>query len=504
MVMRKLFPTIKPGCENWDAVLTEDARKIWQDIEGLWNTRQKNYNTSYGWKLRPRTPIGEIGIPALCSLITFGEENVLLLPSFESVGEDETDIEGVGRTSVILAALGISLPYAQIMGLEKSEIILRIDKLFEYFEPRNKRAKLIASDMAFLCFNNGSPQLVPIEAEQACFAWDLARHLFRFSQLDYKKGDHRKEKWRPMLVEIFERIPFPTIQKVYGDLNHSYEIHRVMILKRVKDIFKAPECRELRGRNKWYQLKTAMLVPLKHGSPFWAFLDSRKLQRCVNSFCKRLKRSSARVAVYEITYYWPSLTIPLFIYHDIANLLEKPTYKTQKDGDEIILRGISQHNALLFNKLPTASKVSLVARSHEKLLRDPCFWKSLASTPKKINLEFFLIHPDIASFVELRAYKDKPQGFLRKEVEANIEAIQRLAKKLRNVEITLALMATDPPFRLTLIDEEYLIFTGYVPTERTGEDTNFINVNTRLCEPIVTTFKIYIDELRERYKPEKV
>jgi len=486
---------IKP----WDSVLTDEAKQIWEDHERLWLS-VKGTETGIQKFLEPEMKGQVLGIPIICSLFTLGEKNILLLPSFDSVGEDAKDVEGIGRTEILLELLGVHLPYARIMGLEDTEVIQTVGEVIRYFEQRSFQCKMIVSDMGILTVKNYHLRLVPFRGEKIIFAWDIARHLFRLSHLEYQKGMHRRGEYRDLLCKIFANIPISSISPVYAELTQMggyHPIDRVVVIKRVIDRYQRPTVRILNEDEKLDLFKRSLCVARKHGSDFWQKLNFELFEKNVNAICSYTKKTILALPIYEITYYWPSLTIPLFIYQNIASLINNPQ-RTEIEHlrKEYILNGISEHNAVVLNHLCNASEVIFVARSHEKLLRDPAFWKNLmvTSKDKKVRVTFILLDPEVAEKNhKLRiAYQDKWEGFLAAEIRSNLSAIKRLALKISNLKLSIFLTRSDPVFRITLINNTILLLAGYKPVARTDENTSFLKFTAGENENILYAFKRYI------------
>jgi hypothetical protein len=505
----------KTQLKQWDSVLNGQAKKIWDELEHIWRSSQADAVADlqkFQKFLEPLSGEQLRGIPVLCSLIRIGEENILILPSFDSTGESPEDIEGIGRTGIMLELIGIHLPYARIMGLEPAEVIDAVPELLKYFKYHTSQYKLLVSDMAFLTLDKDGLRIVPLRGEKVAFAWDLARHIFRLSQLEYKRGLHRcPGEPRDLLCNIFKTIRISDLSPIYGDIFRTagyHTIDRVFVIKRLVDDYQEPIIRLIDKSEKLLLFKKSLRVPLKHGSEFWRTIDFKSFEKNIDIICFYAKKSILSLPIYEITYRWPTLTVPLFVYQNIASLIKNPkTIATESKRDIHILKGISQHNALVLDRISTASNIAFVARSHEKLLRDPAFWKALmvATKNRKVQALFVLLDPDEADKnpVLQITYSDKWKGFLAEEIKSNLQAITRLAKIIPNLELKTYLTKTDPLFRVTLINDSLLIFAGYQHGVRTNEMTRFFKITADDDERILYAFKRYLEKVVEQASPPK-
>ena len=86
--------------------------------------------------------------------------------------------------------------------------------------------------MIYLGSIGGKLTVVPTKGEQMSFVWDLARHIFRTTTLDYKTGDHRKYPGREKLYEIFKRIDLEQVNNIYGQIGKIYSIDEIILLNR--------------------------------------------------------------------------------------------------------------------------------------------------------------------------------------------------------------------------------------------------------------------------------
>lgn len=81
------------------------------------------------------------------------------------------------------------------------------------------------------------------------FIWDLARHVYRTTTLEYETGDHRRPPGRHKLLEIFNKIDFKAINGIYGQLNKICAISEVILLRRkIAGEPATPTRRELKKR----------------------------------------------------------------------------------------------------------------------------------------------------------------------------------------------------------------------------------------------------------------
>jgi len=447
-------------------------------------------------------------IDCICGVVIEGNEAIAILPS----GYSTLDIEGVGRSSLILRLLGITIPYGRLIGLDDSTLnsLKAVDVVFN--QPRSPY-RLLASDIAYIGNSAGRLSIVPTKGEKISFIWDLARHIFRLTELDYKTGDHRKEPGRAKLVEIFKRIPFSEFNNIFGDkLDAMYPLNKVIILNRsLVATPQPPTARRLEGDERKKHLRDAMLVSLKHGSDFWK-RDAEALKQRVEYILDRIDWNTMGPIV-DLTISHPDKIIPYYVFDEVEELIQKGELPKRRYGQAKVKvgRGIRYHNDTLITSVPNVDEIQILATSGEKLFSDTFFWKKLCQVKnRKFYLKMSLLDPT-SSAVEEReesAYTDKEkkgEGFLRKEIEENIATINRMSdyfeKRKSRVRIQCNLYNEQPLFRMTLIGGKRLLIAPYLKGKRTGYNTVFYDISADKESDLFYGFKKMYERIESTATP---
>jgi len=440
-------------------------------------------------------------IDCICASVTRGGRTTILLPS----GESEPNIEGVGRTAVLLNLLGLKFPYGRLIGLGLDDIrsLTAI--------PLDIRSVpwcyLLTSDMAWLGFSGNRLGMIPTNGEPMSSLWDLARHLYRTTELEYKTGDHRSEPGRLKLIEIFDRIPVESLFSRFGRIDQLYPVDEVIIIRRNYGAPSMPVRRELTGQERLEQLRKSLRTPQRHGSPFW-HRSQQKVDEYVDYITSSLDLDKIS-SISEISYSYPELVIPNYIFDGIAELIKNGKQRIQPEIPEKknIVVGIGYHNYHVTRGLQDADEVRLLVTSGEKIFEDTSFWKALSQVRREIILKILMLNPD-SPLVEKRekeAYPDKPLGFLKEEIHENVETIKRMSNYFMKKPIKIKLLIWDdrdmPPFRMTFIGKDRLLVTSYEPEKRTGSETIFRDITPQEMGELLEGFNREYDRIEKLAKP---
>lgn len=425
-------------------------------------------------------PADSCFIDSICTAITRGGQTILLMPS----GESQPDIEGVGRTSVLLKLLGLNVNTGRLIGLQLEDI-----HLLDGIPITIKSAPwcyLLATDMAYIGCSGKRLSIIPTKGEYLSFLWDLARHIFRTTELEYKTGDHRKEPGRQKLIEIFNKIQFTPNNRFFGNLETLYPVDEVILLRReIKAEPSPPERRELKGNERIQQLRKALLVSAQHGSPFWR-RNRRKLESYVDCIIQNLDPTLIP-SISEIRFSYPNPTIPNHYFDEIAEIIKTKKNPFRPSPSEIIsVRGIALHNYILTRSFFDVNEVRLLVTSGEKMFQDINFWNALFKVKRDLVLKILMLNPRSYStkIREREAYRDKPEGFLANEIKENIETLRRMSdyfvKINKPIHIICSLYDELPSFRMTFIGDQKLLVTSYEREKRTGQETIFYEITSQM------------------------
>jgi hypothetical protein len=419
-------------------------------------------------------------IDCICTVVARGGQTILMMPS----GESQPDIEGVGRTSVLLRLLGLAVNAGRFIGLQLEDIHFLNE--IPITVKSTSWCKLIATDMAYIGCSGKKLSVVPTKGEPVSFLWDLARHTFRITELGYKTGDHRKEPGRQKLIEIFNKIQFMPNNSFFGNLETLYPVDEVILLRReIKAEPSPPERRELKGEERIQQLRKALLVSTQHGSPFWR-RNKQRLEKYVDYIIQNLDPTQIPL-VSEICFAYPSPAIPNHYFDEIVEIIKTKRNPPKPSPSEMIpVRGIALHNYLLARSFFEVDEVRLLVTSGEKMFEDKIFWDSLFKVRRPMVLKILMLNPESPSTKvrEKEAYMDKPEGFLAKEIRENIETLKRMCEyfvKVRKpVHMICSLYDELPSFRMTFIGDQKLLVTSYEKGKRTGHETIFYEISPQV------------------------
>jgi hypothetical protein len=419
-------------------------------------------------------------VDCVCSAVTRHGQTLLLMPSLDST----PDVEGVGRTGVLLRLLKLAIPYGRLIGLAAGELE-SLDTIPIYYGS-GPWCRLLAADTAYLGVSGGRLTVVPTVGEVASLAWDLARHIFRSTELQYKTGDHRHEPGRSKLLSIFDKIQVTEeFLELFGRLDRLYPVDEVIVLKRVIEAEASPPVRrKLEGQEGLDQLRNSILVSDQHGSKFWErhrpALESR-VDGILSSLAgERLPR------VVEIRYSHPGANIPQNVFGEIAAQVTGqsplPPDLTRERIDSGI--GIRFHNDIVMRCVDDVDELRFLVTSGEKLIKDVAFWRSVGNQDRRLSIEFLMLDPDSPAVQERErtSYRDYGSGFLASEIRGNLRTIQRmaqlLAQRAKPIRVRCATYEDLPSFRMTFLGRQRLLVSAYDEGRRTGEDTIFYDIST--------------------------
>ncbi len=180
----------------------------------------------------------------------------------------------------------------------------------------------------------------------------------------------------------------------------------------------------------------------------------------------------------EIVVRAPGTGVPAFLYDEVARQIVAPEIPFERSTKSQVFIGISRHNVELYQALGTASSIKMLVTTGEKVFRDITLWRRL-SAQRDLSLDILMLNPESPwlEVAEQLRYLNKSKGFLGKELNANIEGIEKLRSRLAHPDkVRLFLYDTLPQLRITLIDGRRAIMAYYMSGLRTGPDTLFVDV----------------------------
>jgi len=422
-----------------------------------------------------RIPQDSYFIDCICTVLAKEGKTIAIMPSGQSYPDF---LEGIGRTCILLKLLGLSVNTGRLIGLQPED--LRALKNIPIVAKSSSHYSLLATDMAYLGCVGGRLSTVSTKGERMSFVWDLARHIYRITTLGYMTGDHRKQPGRDKLLEIFNKISFKSINGIFGHPEKLHTIDEIFLLRRElapEPII--PQWRELKGEERQEQIKKAIMVPAQHGSMFW-HRDKSQLELRAKYIVDSID-TDRMPSVSEVRFSGPEPGTPDYIFDEITERIRTKENPPRKLLNREIrtISGISLHNNQLSLGFRYAQEVRLLITSGEKIFRESSFWNALSEARSPIILEILMLDPDSYSLKEREqeAYSDKPKGFLKKEIQENIETIKRMSdilkEKKKHAQIVCGVYSERPSFRMTFIGKEQLLVASYEKGIRTGEETVF-------------------------------
>jgi hypothetical protein len=219
-------------------LFTEHALKYRQILqERFRNFLSKSPNISLGQDTTKRllamddlfAPIFKIlpdnlAIDVLCTLLKVRGSTLAILHSRSTVEGPE----GVGRTSLMLKLLGISIDYAPI--LPDPEEILAQGSL-KIHRNIQRDIQLLTTDFAYITNLGEQLFVLPTASEPILGLWDIARHVYRMIEEDYQPGLRLTSKGRKILDALMRITPPEPILECYGRWEEPHTIDIAVILE---------------------------------------------------------------------------------------------------------------------------------------------------------------------------------------------------------------------------------------------------------------------------------
>ncbi len=207
--------------------------------------------------------------------------------SFLFLEDHTSDIsvkEGIGKTAIALKLFGAEIPYEEIPST--SEEILHSGMKRIPFE--NKQMRLISSDMLFIGINEGSLAVGPMKGEPIISQWDLARHIFRVKDPDYRPGKHREATARNYLESI--GATYYLDRGVFADVKKHYPVDNIFLIERKIDNGNDIITKETSSQERLKEIEaTLMKNPCYHHSTFWD-INKAEHDRRVKAIMKGLDK----------------------------------------------------------------------------------------------------------------------------------------------------------------------------------------------------------------------
>ncbi len=217
-------------------LLTEEAIEYRQRLQRKFQTFLSKQKSSSWQDMKRRlipvddffSPISHIppdnlAIDVLCALIEVHGTTMAILHSRSKIEGPE----GVGRTSLLLKLLGVYINYAQIKPDPKkiySHGPISIHRTLQ------KDIKLLTADFAYIANLNEQLFVFPVTSEPILGLWDIARHIYRMIEEDYRPGMRLTAKGKEILDALMNVIPIPIIE-YYGKWEEPHTINIAVILE---------------------------------------------------------------------------------------------------------------------------------------------------------------------------------------------------------------------------------------------------------------------------------
>jgi hypothetical protein len=433
-----------------------------------------------GSVLDPATkPLPPSFVDYICTTVWRDGRTILILPS----GDSTHDVEAVGRTNVLLRLLGVRVPYGRLLGIldNTSDELPHEIAVFGPDDKNQRWCSIVATDMAYLGAAGNRLCVIPTLGEPLNFVWDLARHVFRSTSLAYHTGDHRAGERRPLLVEIFNRIPLHPFRPLFAELDTRYFVDEIFVLRRDVPNPGRPLRREIGVREKFELLRKALLVSARHESSFWK-RDEDVLEKMVDFTLGQINWED--LSVTEVVISHTDELIPRYVFDEAAELIRAAAISDnqRRPIETKVGIGVRYHNQELLKDLRNVSELRILATSGEHLFKDVAFWKALASLTRPFQLEALLLDPESPAVGRRQeaAYREKPHGFLEREIQENIDTILRMNRYFASigghVRLSCSLYREIPPFRMTIIGQTRALVASYEATRSTGVDTVFFDL----------------------------
>jgi hypothetical protein len=433
-------------------------------------------------------------VDCIGTAVTREGQTIAILPS----GESTPDREGIGRTAVLLRLVGLTIRYGLLIGLRPDEFSM-VDKISLYQSQKTPPwCKLLATDMMYVGSSGDSLSIIPTIGEKISFIWDISRHIFRTTDIDYRTGSHREETGRRKLLEIFRKIPIKPIYDLYGKTDIPYSIDNIIFLRRnAESDLSMPEWIDIEGDDRHEYLYKSLLVSTEHGSNFWD--RDAEIESHIDAILNNINLSKIK-SIGEISYSYPHRCAPTYIFDGISRLIKEggkiAETSPNKLDDCVVATGIGEHNYVLTRSLYDVSKIRLLVTSGEKMFKDVCFWKALSQVENKMELEILMLDPESPKVRkrEIAAYPELPDGFLKSEIKDNYITINRMREYFQKnqieVDIRCGVYDKLAPFRMTFIGDNRHLIAPYGEGTRTGPETQFYELDA-LYDGFESLYKLY-------------
>jgi hypothetical protein len=444
-------------------------------------------------------PQANVAVPFLGTVLQIqraSTENVLMLPS----GAANENIEGAGRTSVVVRSIGMSIPYAQLLAADDSELPSRI----EIRVNENPGARLIASDMAILDASTGVLLATPTKVERLDFVWDMARHLFRYTQLNYHSGEHRDQLSR--LVEIIYRLPFDQLRRVFTLQPPPYRIHRVVIVTPTSDQRQHISWYNLDVRQARAALPIALSAGTEHLSRFW-----RLRAADISSGVHALFPGGAASAppwevppVHEAVIPRRASGSSRFLFDEVAqHLLDTPDEPVRRPPVQLPgMSGVRFHNDTLIGALrsgATGKGLDLVLTSGESLFSEVSFWNALLASPSPPHVTALLFDPGSRNAREWAAVRPGERTFsFADEVARNVRLLQRFASKCP-AGLSWGFYRSLPNFKMTFFGDRVLVGC-YDDLRASAAAATFYEADTAQSSGMYNSFRHEFERIKAECK----
>ncbi len=164
------------------------------------------------------------------------------------------------------------------------------------------------------------------------------------------------------------------------------------------------------------------------------------------------------------------------------------------------------HHEALLQAIKDGGSIVLLATSHEKVIKDITFWRSLLAARGRVKIEFIFLDPTSVAAVtrERQSYLQKGGGFLREEIRENMAMIARMARTLGanrpKSKLAIRMSTSDvlPDYRITLLSQKRVLVAPYHQGQRTGISTNFADVASQLEPKMFSQFEGELAEIQKK------
>jgi hypothetical protein len=447
-------------------------------------------------------PLKQPFMDCICTTLVRDGRGVLLLPS----GDSSPDVEGVGRTALTIRLLNLKIPYTKFIGLDRT-LLEKLGRLTLKLSKSNEW-NLLISDIGYLGVSNGMLCVTPTKGEKLHFLWDLVRHLYRSTKLDYSSGSHRDPQGLELRAKLFNQLECTGFSHLYADISQTYPVHEIFVLRRNQTAHYDCSIEKLTGKELTSSLEKSLLISSeKHKSLFWKRSESQ-LRHLVR-YLLNCTSSKNMPVVRELVIDSKGGEVPGFLYDRAIQLINagmSTSTLTEEVSPGTVHMGVDRHNAQLYSALSSASTIKMLVTTGEKVFNDGVFWRTLAKQNRKVDLEILMLDPQSKDTEELEliAYWDKEDGFVRKEIEQNIEVIRKVQDNFQNISppksVQCWLYQNRPPFRMTFLGDQRVLIALYFPNARTGSETLFFDVYGSPASKFFQWSKDFFDSIQKSGK----